>query len=1092
MNKLSSKADTPLYDPVGFVMVRAPLLSCNSLQTLLDVQLEDASCSSSSEDNADESKETFARSAFTMRQRILKELADPIVEEAILVGSSELFQAIPRWQKSLDSKKTRQAQTNLLRYLIRMTTRPTPFGLFAGVALASIGPMMDIRLEAPEQNHKRTRPDMQWLLFLVRVLEQRSEVVKCLNFFTNSMSFISGGRLYLPHLDAYGQAETDKIVSLRATPAVIRALALATDGSTLDGIKQKLLAERPDATDEQVQRLLDGLREQGALHSDLRPPLTGKDPISFILRKIDGIPNCNDIYEQLHAAHTLSEAYDEKPIGQGVSSFQALNQSMLIAEAKIRSAIEVDMATTCKSCIFSEAVAHELALSAETILRLSIAPLQFPHLAAYRHEFVERYGAEREVPLLELLDENAGLGPPPTYQSPPRIRESPILPLPQRHPLRDRTLLELAATALRNKQIEIELDEATVARLQMNTSWKESLPDSLELYVSVVARSQREIDAGNYQLIVGPRTGTQPAGCSFGRFYDILGEECTRSLIQLAREEEHWYPEKIFAELVYLPSLGHAANVALRPSTREFEIVVACTPSVQRDKVIRLDDLVVGIHGERFYLRSVLHNAEVEIRNTHLLNYASVNAPNECRFLAEISSEETIAIAPFDWGAANGLAVLPRVRLGRLILCPATWHLPARMVGTGKSRPDANWWYRCVQNWRQEWGVPRYVYLSQGDNRLLIDLQNPACVEDLGDECRKYAMSDDVITLQEMLPSFEHAWTEGADGQYLLEFVVPLQRHQPRTQQQQQPHPAHRFAVTPNQRFRSLGSDWIYAKLYSGQAIHDDLLAGPVRDLLDRLSRNGLINRWFFVRYFDPESHLRLRFQGEPTEVFSRLLPVITAWSHSILDYGLVCRIAFDTYDREVERYGGMEGINLAEQIFAIDSNYAVDIVSLRLQKALNLAPLDLAILTVEKLVANLGLRFEERISLYRMIRQGQEASFRNHMGHLAQTFFDYRKTVQHIIGDRDWLLAQPGGIRLEECINTRAANLEPIENQLHMLSTQHKLWTSKASFISSCVHMHCNRVFGVNRLLEFELAYYLERTLDSLRKHMPNGIHVT
>jgi hypothetical protein len=44
-------------------------------------------------------------------------------------------------------------------------------------------------------------------------------------------------------------------------------------------------------------------------------------------------------------------------------------------------------------------------------------------------------------------------------------------------------------------------------------------------------------------------------------------------------------------------------------------------------------------------------------------------------------------------------------------------------------------------------------------------------------------------------------------------------------------------------------------------------------------------------------------------------------------------------------------------------------------------------------------------------------------------------------------------------------------------------------SFLSSCVHMHCNRLLGIDRSLEFEVGYYLERTLESLGRYTPPDI---
>jgi thiopeptide-type bacteriocin biosynthesis protein len=1072
----------PIYEPAGFVLIRTPLLPVEVSQELNGLL---AAPTASSETVSLET--AIEADAQALRERLQTLVADPVIQEAVLIGSPSLFRAIPRWQQAPESSKGRQAQIKLLRYLIRMATRPTPFGLFAGVALGHVGPEMDVRVGARAQNRKRTRPDMQWLLHLVRRLEERPEVVAHLRFFTNPVTVTSGGRLYLPHLDSYGQAEADKTVSLRATPVVLRALALARHGATPGALEQQLSLERPDATEAQIQGLLEALRGHGALLSDLRPPLTGEDAIRYVLGRIEGVPGCDDVREQLQTVLTLSETYDARPIGQGTATFQALYEATKIPDSKFHSTLEVDMTTAFEASTFSAEVANELARAAEATLRLSLYGPQSQSLAAYRSEFIERYGEGREVPLLELLDEDVGLGPPTTYQHPPRVGQSPPISPPP-HPLRERTLLELAATALCNRRREVELDEATLGRLQVRDSWREEIPDSLELYAFVAAPTQAAINDGDFLAIIGPRIGAEPAGRSFGRFCDILGEDAIRAVTRLAREEEARHPGRLFAELVYAPASGHAANVAIRPAFRRYEIVVAAAPGVSYTHTIPMDDLVVGVRGGRFYLRAVSRDAEVVVASTHLLNY--YGAPNECRFLADVSGEGFIRAAPFDWGAAAGLPFLPRVRVGRTVLSLAEWRLPAEMVGSDpQSRPDPAWWYERVQTWRREWDAPRYVYLTDADNRLLLDLENPLCVADLGDECRKRVTGRGVITLQEMLPGFDEVWAEGADGYYLVEFIVPLTRRQPVTLPE--PPPVKSHPVEPLERLRLPGSDWLFAKLYSGRTRHDDLLAGPVREFANGALQNGLAERWFFIRYADPEPHIRLRFQGEAASLLAHLLPALTAWGRSLVEAGLLRKLVVDSYDREIERYGGPEGIQVAEQVFAGDSVAVCNIVALRIRRILELSSLDLALITMDDLVSSLGLPAGERLKLYATIRQAQESAFANQIGRLAKTFYDYRDVARRLVGDRQWLREQPGGPQLEACLQARAETLRPLGEQLRALAEKGQLWMSLHSILGSYIHMHCNRLLGINRLLEFEAAYNLHRTLESLRHYVPAGIHI-
>lgn len=66
-----------------------------------------------------------------------------------------------------------------------------------------------------------------------------------------------------------------------------------------------------------------------------------------------------------------------------------------------------------------------------------------------------------------------------------------------------------------------------------------------------------------------------------------------------------------------------------------------------------------------------------------------------------------------------------------------------------------------------------------------------------------------------------------------------------------------------------------------------------------------------------------------------------------------------------------------------------------------------------------------------------------------------------------------------------------PLGDQLRALAEEEHLWMARDSILASYIHMHCNRLLGINRLLEFEIVYCLHRTLDSLQRYTPKGIHI-
>jgi thiopeptide-type bacteriocin biosynthesis protein len=96
---------------------------------------------------------------------------------------------------------------------------------------------------------------------------------------------------------------------------------------------------------------------------------------------------------------------------------------------------------------------------------------------------------------------------------------------------------------------------------------------------------------------------------------------------------------------------------------------------------------------------------------------------------------------------------------------------------------------------------------------------------------------------------------------------------------------------------------------------------------VQRLRQAGQIDRWFFLRFGDPEWHLRWRLHGKGAELLATVLPQLRDAMAPFIEQGIIWRIEIDTYEREVERYGGDEGIEVAEQIFEADSWSAVQLV---------------------------------------------------------------------------------------------------------------------------------------------------------------------
>jgi thiopeptide-type bacteriocin biosynthesis protein len=1046
----SSPAVTPgLYEPLDFVMVRAPLLPVENYLRL-----------GSSRDSA----EADGRSAEPVEGFIT---CDTAVRRALAVGSSSLLSELDR--RAPSGRKAGRARGKYLRYLIRMSTRPTPFGLFAGVALGQWGEETDLALSAAA-GHTRMRPDMEWLLRFVMALEARPGVRQHLRLVANSAAIFRAGRVFLTERAPSGEAHSGTGVSIRATRAVQRALALARRPIPYPELAAGLLEAVPGSTPAKIDGLLTELWQHTLLLTDLRPPLTTDNPARYVAERLAGVPAARESLAQLEAILDAAAAWDALPGEAAAETYPRLvAQANAAASAPSGTPFMVDMALGLQGQRMHHAVGAEAARAAELLLRLTPLPAGMPFLSGYRQAFEGRYGHDREVPVLELLDPHFGLGPPSGYNGASGIAHA-------KYAQRSQTLLDLAVTAMRERRRVVELDPDTLARLEMWPPTPGTAPPSLDINVFVAARSAAALDAEDFQVIVGPNLGASAAGRNLGRFADLLAPDAVAALGRTARGEEGQTPHQVWAELVYLPRRFRTANVAIRPPVRSYEIALGVSPGVADSHVIPLDELVVGVRQGRFYVHWPSCGVDVIVCAGHMLNH--MNAPAVVRFLAEVSRDGMAQLSAFDWGPASGYPFLPRVQVGRIVLRPAEWRIDAltRVRDLPTKAPAT--FHAALDQWRARWQVPRHVALSVGDNRLILDLEDDHQCEELRAEVSGLAEGG-ALTLQEVLPDFDRVWLTGPGGHFVTEFVVSLALRADRTGEATRATAGEQATAAPavsrSDRLRPPGSDWLFVKLYGPRLLEEDLVAGPIYDFAEEARASGLADEWFFIRYSDPDPHIRLRFRGAPERLARQLLPRVCAWGADLMADEDCLRFGFDTYDRELERYGGEGGTSAAESVFAADSRAVAELLRLIQGHALTMDRTMLAVLTVDDLLAALGLDEAERLAWY---RAGVTSR------HEAGEEYRHRKVpLRRLIGDPAGLPAQPGGAEVARILAARRRELAPAALRLAELGRRGELSQAPATLYRSYVHLHFNRLVGSDGTAESRVLGLLLRTREGLAR---------
>jgi thiopeptide-type bacteriocin biosynthesis protein len=439
-----------------------------------------------------------------------------------------------------------------------------------------------------------------------------------------------------------------------------------------------------------------------------------------------------------------------------------------------------------------------------------------------------------------------------------------------------------------------------------------------------------------------------------------------------------------------------------------------------------------------------------------------------------VSRDGSAQLGTFDWGQSAGFPFLPRVQAGRIVLSLAQWRIDAETRTSELPTERSRGFSEALARWRSRWQVPRQVYLSFGDNRLLLDLEDAAQVQELRTEVHRL-QEDSCIVLQEALPAPDQAWATGPGGHFITEFVVPLVlRDTPKRSNGESsdlPTPIHTGAA--EDRSRAPGSNWLFAKLYCPHAFQEDLIAGPMRTFCDFVRASGLAEEWFFIRYSDPDPHLRLRFRGVPERLVGQVLPQFCSWAADLMAEGSCLRFSFDTYERELERYGGLAGTAAAETLFAADSRAVAKLLCLDQQRSLGMDRTTLAVLSIDDLLASLGLSEADRLEWYR-----------DRVVSRHETGPEYRQRkaiLRELLGNPQDLQTESANEAMEQVFAARRAALASVARRLGELAERGELSQLPAMRYRSFVHMHCNRLLGCGQAPEERVLGLLLRTREGL-----------
>ncbi|MCK2141656.1 lantibiotic dehydratase [Streptomyces albidoflavus] len=847
----------------------------------------------------------------------IQALADvPELSEAVKVSSPDLAGTLHKVQSGerISQKKALRTAISITRYARRMSSRATPFGLYAGTTHAEFTDESGVRTFSGAV--KAVRPDAEWYDSLIRSWLSRPHVRNADKVVANNLCYVRGDRLIVPHVRAVpGEPRDDN--ALRPQEASLRNsphLAWIRERASVPVIYSELLSEAvgrfPEAGRERLDAFLQNLLTHDVILSSLAtPPLhsAGLDALA------EALPQGSPEASQVRSMKGVLNTYASTPIGRGHEAWERLTEELRsihqVSEQRA-SLVQVDLHAGVDVCL-PLPVRDEVEAVASDLWRITAPVDAYANMRAYRQTFISKFGEHGAVRLKDLVDPHRGIGYPQGYTT-PQIGATIGA---RRHAAhaddRVAALAELASRHEAGSTGEVVLSDEDVRALTVAGS----RPSSLDVCMQLLSPSRKALSEGDYRLWMVPIGGTLTAGSMAGRFAHVTQTSADLEKV-MARTDD----EALVAQVDFRTTRPRSMNVGRTPSFLPHVIPVGTVVDQDVQQAIDWADLVVAADGDLLRIYWTRTGQEVFPIAAHVLGLTA-NAPALARLLLEMRFTGDAKIwQPWSWGHFASLPVLPRVRRGNTILAPRTWRVSSRLR---QAAADRSGWDEAVAKWRQELDVTPVINVGQYDQLCEVDLDNA-----LQREMFRREVTGGNIVVSETPATHEHGygygWLDGRSNELTVP-LIPLRSNTSGLPDRP------RRTLDERQIDNSVGPScppggrWAYLELFCASTVHDEVISRHLPRIVQEVSSE--IDRWFFIRYNQPSHHLRLRLRSK-TEVFpAEAWEKVLQYCAELHEAGLIGSYSIPTYAPEYSRYGGVAGTDAAEELFDADSAWTVNIL---------------------------------------------------------------------------------------------------------------------------------------------------------------------
>ncbi|MCS4301684.1 lantibiotic dehydratase [Chryseobacterium sp. BIGb0232] len=981
-----------------------------------------------------------------------KDINTESFRKAIYLSSPDLYDQLILWdEKKLPKEKVDKMKKSLLKYWLRIHFRTIPFGTNAGVSMGQWDDHTLITLDK-KQDKVHARLDMQVIHDIVELLEQKIFIRQSCKFYTNNTIYSTKNKYRYIEPSSKVAMLNYEVISTEKNKYLNSIIKACQSGLKLSSIIEILVNQ--DISYEDSFDYINELIDSKILVSELSPKVTDKhfqDSIYQFLKeiKIPASKNNNDDVQLITKLISIFEIVQEvnktHEIGNAIDKiYQILNTIGIISNKKNILQTDLLKGNTSNSLHknifkdFKKVISLAFQIGTEDTIE---------DLENFKKAFTARYD-QQEIPLLLALDPLSGINYPlhSDHDTPDLIEGIQFKSENTSNVVRgslkwNEFLGKKLIDAVQNNHHSIQLTQDDLAPFLHENK---NVPFSMSSLVQIYEDQEK-------QPIIFNKFTDGPSSSTFiGRFChldDQLEESVKAALLQ----EENFFENQIIAEIAHTPQ-PRVGNILLRPCLRKYEIPIL-TPHSTGSEPIYLNDLMISIKNDRIVLRSKKYNKEVIPSLSSAHNYNLHKVPLY-HFLCDLQYQNATPSYSWNWGMFTNYDYLPRVMVNNVILSRTSWQLSYDKIFNGKQAS-----INIFRDYLKERKIPEIFTFAERDMELPVFMNEDVSLEILLDHLNK----EKNIRVFESLPHQYESIVKDIDGnKHSNEFLIPWNNISSKKNK------ILPLSTVKNTVIRNFvpGSKWLFYKIYCSPKATDQIIKNVICKFANNLIKKGIIKKWFFMRYSDPDHHIRLRFltSSENHNISNQVYQLLDKY---LTQEMIIHKIVMDTYNREIERYGEST-IDHMESIFHFDSECVCSL--LKEAELTETVTWKFAIVGVDRILDDFGYNPTEKRDIMNQLAHG----YSNMVDEDSKTTLKdkYRNNRSDLLN----LLTENNDFN--KIVNIRTKKTASYIVDIRKLQSEQMV----KSLVISYIHMFINRMFASKpNLYESILYYFLHKSYDSL-----------